>query len=748
MSDHAQLTGPQLQALFDILTHHETYREVESFKAPTAIARYGYPFSTTATGTEGAAAAAALLFTRLVLPMPGLADFPPDFWNVKFRAVMQRLGEADLSESYDKAALGTRKTLATAASAFHEAVTRGMLGGVPLSSAAEASPASEQRWDPDHTSAAELEASFEFCLRDVVYGDLLERLFHFARQSQDFDRFSQQIGDSIEYIVIHLATFLHYILVLSPEGPYLLKLIESFSKIYPFTMVAQTLRLGNAATMINAMNKLFLSKMTVGSITNWMGITQNAKDGMNLMQRMLSIIVDYDAGDFRKAAEAIKKTKNGPSDRHFAAIDEHVNQSRDCHEKMRYTSMMDQESIITAILVTKDPALAAGLSQADHSLLQQYYSARLSARDREQIIKVFCRSNPDYFTSLMKDSSVSMEPIIRAVHSRVALHKYVPLIQKFVGDLIQTGKADKSSKSKARTVPSVEDYVVLLRKHKSSLFKFLHEVSSCCPEIQKIFLDWVKEASKSFRQPTPPPPVPPQNPSRQTQQQQHYSGDIKPLRTRSTHSNGSLSASFGAGGAGALSSDLQALYAALPRETQYQVAPVLDLHADYLATLHEASRRNLQQIMDRLAGVRESAVRRSMQGPGVYLARWHALLDATVITPAGPGRGVPLRWGSGVRGAKVSGKTGMKGAAGEESGGGSSGNEQESGWEDTISLVPSQKSGSGNGSSSNGIGGVGGGLGGPREPDARVVVEALGSQFRELAAGISGVSVREVSAVV
>lgn len=50
-------------------------------------------------------------------------------------------------------------------------------------------------------------------------------------------------------------------------------------------MVAQTLRLGNAATMINAMNKLFLSKMTVGGITNWMGITQGANDGMNLMQR-------------------------------------------------------------------------------------------------------------------------------------------------------------------------------------------------------------------------------------------------------------------------------------------------------------------------------------------------------------------------------------------------------------------------------------------------------------------------------
>ncbi|KAK7978774.1 px domain protein [Apiospora saccharicola] len=600
--------------------------------------------------------------------MPGLVGLPLDFYKTKCRTVMQRLGEADLSESYDKASMGTRKTLATAASALHEAVSRGMLGGVPPPNGPDA-PTPAQRWDPDVTSAAELEASFDFCLRDLVYGDLLERLFHFSRQSQDFDRFSQQIGDSIEYIVIHLATFIHYILVVSPEGPYLLKLIESFSKLYPYTMAAQTLRLGNAATMINAMNKLFLSKMTVGGITNWMGITQGANDGMNLMQRMLSIIVDYDASDFRKAAEAIKKTKSRPSDKHFAAIDEHVKRSRDWHENIRETSMIDHESIVTAILMAKDPVLVAGLTHAHHSLLQEYYSARLSARDREQIIKVFCRSNPDHFTSIMKDSSDSMEPIIRAVHARVALHKYVPLIQKFVNDLLQTSKGEKNPKTKTRTPPSVEDYVLLLRKHKPSLFKFLHEVSSCCPEIQKLFLDWVKEASTSFRRPPSAEyDLSPSSPS----SSRPYKSE-KPPRSRSVHSNGSNGHvdSFvgfgggGGGGAGALSGNLQALYEALPRETQHQVVIVLDLHADYLASLNRASHQNLQQIVDRLAGVRESAVRRSMQGPGVYLARWHALLDSTVITPAAPGRGVPLRLGRDVKGAKTLGKTGMKGAAGE-----------------------------------------------------------------------------------
>ncbi|KAK7949332.1 uncharacterized protein PG986_010218 [Apiospora aurea] len=433
---------------------------------------------------------------------------------------------------------------------------------------------------------------------------------------------------------------------------------------------------------------------------------------------MLSIIVDFDASDFRKAAEATKKQKGRPSDKHFAAIDEHVNCSRPTREEMRANSMMGHESIITTILATKDPALAEGLSHAHHAMLQEYYSARLSQRDREQIIKVACRSNPDYFTALMKDSSSSMEPIIRAVHAKVSLHKYVPLIQKFVGDLIKTGKPDKKTKEP----PSVEDYVILLRKHKTSLFKFLHEVSSCCPDIQRLFLDWVKDAATSFRQA-------PRNPN--------YDGNLPlPLKTqqhRSHHSNGNdnKAAVFGAGAAGALSGGLQNMYAELPRETQHQVASVLDVHAHYLAQLHEASRRSLQQIVDRLAGVRESAVRRSMQGPGVYLARWHALLDDTIITPAAPGYGVPLRCGRDVKGAKASGKTGMKGAAGEE--GGEMGGLEES-FEDTVSLVSS------NGNNSNGYGR--GGLSVPAEPNARVVVEALGDKFRKVAAEVSAEAVR------
>ena len=81
-----------------------------------------------------------------------------------------------------------------------------------------------------------------------------------------------------------LASFMHYALVLSPKGQYLLMLIDRANKLVPYVVIKQTLKIGNVASMINAMMKVVLAKMSVASVTNWMGWTQTADEGMNLMQ--------------------------------------------------------------------------------------------------------------------------------------------------------------------------------------------------------------------------------------------------------------------------------------------------------------------------------------------------------------------------------------------------------------------------------------------------------------------------------
>ena len=77
---------------------------------------------------------------------------------------------------------------------------------------------------------------------------------------------------------------MHYTLVLSPKGQYLLKLVENANKLVPYMMIKQTLKIGNIATMIQAMMKIVLAKMSVTSVTNWIGITASQDNGLNLLQ--------------------------------------------------------------------------------------------------------------------------------------------------------------------------------------------------------------------------------------------------------------------------------------------------------------------------------------------------------------------------------------------------------------------------------------------------------------------------------
>lgn len=78
---------------------------------------------------------------------------------------------------------------------------------------------------------------------------------------------------------------MHYTLILSPEGPTLLRMIENVHRLLPYTVIRQTLKIGNVATMINAMMKVVLAKASVGSVTNWIGLTTGADEGMNLLQQ-------------------------------------------------------------------------------------------------------------------------------------------------------------------------------------------------------------------------------------------------------------------------------------------------------------------------------------------------------------------------------------------------------------------------------------------------------------------------------
>jgi hypothetical protein len=198
------LTPSQLHALLDILTHAESYHEVEFFKKPSACAEYGFPFSSdggtgkppAADGSPGAPLQRILL-TRLVLTLPCVRDLPPEFWNVRFQGMLAKFAAAELSESYDKGAMGTRKTLATAASAVIEVAARGAIGGCP---GGPINNLKEQTYDLEN--ARDLARAWDDAVRDLVYGNLINELFDFSTEHENLEGHSEALKTCIHWIII------------------------------------------------------------------------------------------------------------------------------------------------------------------------------------------------------------------------------------------------------------------------------------------------------------------------------------------------------------------------------------------------------------------------------------------------------------------------------------------------------------------------------------------------------------------
>ena len=191
----ATLTPAQTHALFDILIHHQLYAEIEAFKHPTAIDRYGFPFAK----PDGVQTTSPLLQTMLnkfILPLPGVKKLSPAFWQEKMRAIVAKLADAELSESYDKGAIGSRKALATAISSLLEYVARGMLGGYPVRKGQD-----EPR-TYDCEKPEDILAAWDDGMHRLIYGNLLDELFDCMAASDRLEDHSSVVRAAHEYVLL------------------------------------------------------------------------------------------------------------------------------------------------------------------------------------------------------------------------------------------------------------------------------------------------------------------------------------------------------------------------------------------------------------------------------------------------------------------------------------------------------------------------------------------------------------------
>ena len=172
------LSPSQTASLFDILTHFDTYDEIRDFRYPGALKHYGPPF-TVEPSQQSTAPALQTLVTRFLLTLPGLNNLHNDFWKVQVYDIIENLEKSNLSESYDKGVIGSRKTLATAISALIEYPLRGTYGGF-----AEVDTSNRHY---DTTKADDLVRAFRDFMNECIYGTVLEDLVEKAAKTDQLE---------------------------------------------------------------------------------------------------------------------------------------------------------------------------------------------------------------------------------------------------------------------------------------------------------------------------------------------------------------------------------------------------------------------------------------------------------------------------------------------------------------------------------------------------------------------------------
>ncbi|KAK8148172.1 hypothetical protein G3M48_000273 [Beauveria asiatica] len=558
-----------------------------------------------------------LLTSTFVMRLPAIKTLPRDFWAVRVQGLLSRFAEVDLSESYDKGTMGARKTLSSGSGSVIEMISRGFLGGVGRRGGQSSQPTTEELTKKRYSlqDGQELIRAWEDVLEGLVYGDLVDNMFDYLAKTDKLEEHSVAVDASSSYIVIHLAALLHHIFVLTPDGQYLLKLLDNVHGLVPYKMIKQTLRIGNAATMMSGMIRLLLAKLSVTGLTNWLGVTQNDDDGMNLLQNIISLVLSRDASEFKKILHRIDKmqAKDGaPSEEMLEAIQMHAASGKAEHSALRKASLEAKESIVVAMLKARDPTLVEQLSEKQHALCLQYYSALLSIRDRDAITRVLCRQPPDLFTRALKEVAAAYNPMIRIVHESVDLGDHLQDLQEFITQFVRVSTHDSGA-------ATVEDYVKLLNDHKPLLHKFVHAVAKNCPQVWRDLREWSNASIVRFRQ--------------------------------EMASNAARSA---------MDESLDGLVSGLDDVARAKVLAAVDAHASYLATLKKGSDARLAQLAAQKTSSSSSSGSGSW-GPGIYLARWQDILDDTLITPASAARPAAVRRGAEVRHLATLGKTGLAG---------------------------------------------------------------------------------------
>ncbi|KAL8998627.1 MAG: hypothetical protein Q9169_002378 [Polycauliona sp. 2 TL-2023] len=579
------LSSSQAHALFDILTSHVTLSEIEDLKYSKTIASFGPPLQPSQT-ERASTPLLRILLQSFIIDLPGFRNVTNHFWTDSIFRLATALDEANLSESYDKGSVGIRRTLTTASASIVESVARGRLGGYP-----KHAPKGSSEYNT--SNADDIVRAWDDFLQRIIYGDLLDKMFVKAAETDKLSDHEPVVQAAHQYALTIFAALLHHNLIVSPRGQSMVSLLNRLHRLTPYFLVKQTLKIGNAASMLSGMTQLILAKMNLSTLTSWFG-GQASDSGMNLLQQIISQVLNAEVTELRKRVKQIEQSQDAPNKSQLEFLRKYASQSAEEQQRLLSQSV----SIVTAI-VGSDKS-SKPLTEPSHKTALDYVSLHLAIRDREKLIEVLCLHQPDLVTASVRELVTVYDPIIRALHKAVDLGSGVTDLQNFLDDLISLSLMDKAKPSKP---PTVQDFVRLLEKHQKSSHVFIHQALKNGKELSQWYHDYALHAIEQYKQ---------------TQVNDHADGTA----------------------AGDLTSCLNDLISKLSNDQQQEVRGQLDQHAAFLDGLAQQSKVRMDGTI-RASLAPDNADSSDVDGsPGMFLLKWQHFIDQTPITP-GPGNGPP-----------------------------------------------------------------------------------------------------------
>ena len=465
-----EITSSQTFALFNYLNHEETYREFTALKYRDTISLYGHPFNKPCEGSIDSKVKFSpimkLLYHNFIFTetLPAVRDADVTYWSEHVQVLLERIADQNLSESYDRGRLGKRKVIGMALSVFFETISRGVL----------------LKYEGDETHHLELPSKPKQLVqnwidfkRELVFNEgFFDDIISAYKVSEDPLNLPPLAQGAREYVRIQFASILHYLLVMSPDASSILTLLEKVVGLIPWFAMRQAFRVSNAATIVTALSKIFLTKPLFAS--------------KNLLQTIFMTILGNDQKSLEKKLYNLESGKNGPlgSTIQLNKIKLYVDFEQDKQEAIRNYSLKKNCSIVDAIL--HDAGIKVSSSQQEQINQMDFLSLLLSRRDRIRLIKLFCEDS--LFTNWVRETVNIFSPIIREGHRAVDLSSKIGYLKEFMDDCIQMGNGKGE----------VLDWVKLVEKHECKFHKFANSV--CQSEwLVSGYTPWFKHCLASFK---------------------------------------------------------------------------------------------------------------------------------------------------------------------------------------------------------------------------------------------------------